>query len=515
MAIQLRLLHYTLFPLLLIAASVNANQRPGSLPLRNDSAAVRLASTDYGNLVHEIPSSVLFPTSVDDIVDLIKLSNHNDDHRRRGVAARGHGHSIRGQAMARGGVVVNMASLNRSCNGARIQVVRDKELGFYVDVGGEQLWIDVLQATLRQGLAPESWTDYLYLTVGGTLSNAGISGQAFLHGPQISNVLEMDVITGKGELMTCSKDKNPDLFFGVLGGLGQFGIITRARIPLAKAPTRVKWAFLVYSNFSDFSRDQEKLIASTMAPAPDFVEGLLVTTENITQQWRSRFSSPSNQSAIADLLKKQGILYAIEVVKYYHSHTPASPPTDKEFERLLKQLSFIPSFIFSRDASYFEFLTRVSNLGNLPAPIPFHPWLNLFIPKSRISDFNAAVLAGMLPTLPHPDPSTVYIFYPLNRNKWDARMSAVTPDEEVFYTLGLLHTSTTSDNAEINDKFNDEVMRICREEGIQVKQYFPHYQSRQEWINHFGPKWPIMKHKKAIFDPKRILSPGQRIFNHI
>jgi hypothetical protein len=36
----------------------------------------------------------------------------------------------------------------------------------------------------------------LYLTVGGTLSNAGISGQTFRFGPQISNVHELDVITG-------------------------------------------------------------------------------------------------------------------------------------------------------------------------------------------------------------------------------------------------------------------------------------------------------------------------------
>jgi len=54
----------------------------------------------------------------------------------------------------------------------------------------------VLHATLERGLSPVSWTDYLYLTVGGTLSNAGISGETFRFGPQISNVFEMDVITG-------------------------------------------------------------------------------------------------------------------------------------------------------------------------------------------------------------------------------------------------------------------------------------------------------------------------------
>lgn len=39
--------------------------------------------------------------------------------------------------------------------------------------------------------------------------------------------------------MTCSETKNSDLFFGALGGLGQFGIITRARIALERAPKRV------------------------------------------------------------------------------------------------------------------------------------------------------------------------------------------------------------------------------------------------------------------------------------
>ena len=65
-----------------------------------------------------------------------------------------------------------------------------------MDAGGEQLWADVLNATLEHGLAPRVWTDYLHITVGGTLSNGGIGGQTFRHGPQISNVHELDVVTG-------------------------------------------------------------------------------------------------------------------------------------------------------------------------------------------------------------------------------------------------------------------------------------------------------------------------------
>ena len=45
--------------------------------------------------------------------------------------------------------------------------------------------------------------------------------------------------SGKGEFITCSKHMNSELYYAVLGGLGQFGIITRARIVLDKAPTRV------------------------------------------------------------------------------------------------------------------------------------------------------------------------------------------------------------------------------------------------------------------------------------
>ncbi|KAK1258199.1 Cytokinin dehydrogenase 9 [Acorus gramineus] len=109
----------------------------------------------------------------------------------------------------------------------------------YIDVSSGELWINVLHESLKHGLAPKSWTDYLYLTVGGTLSNAGVSGQTFRHGPQINNVRNLEIVTGRGELFNCSSEENPDLFYGALGGLGQFGIITRARIDLEKAPKMV------------------------------------------------------------------------------------------------------------------------------------------------------------------------------------------------------------------------------------------------------------------------------------
>jgi cytokinin dehydrogenase len=91
------------------------------------------------------------------------------------------------------GVVLEMSSLKG------IRVSPNGEPGCrqpFVDAAGGELWIDVLQAALKLGFAPRSWTDYLYLSIGGTLSNAGVGGQTFLFGPEISNVLQLDVVTG-------------------------------------------------------------------------------------------------------------------------------------------------------------------------------------------------------------------------------------------------------------------------------------------------------------------------------
>lgn len=165
---------------------------PISAKLRNDSQTIKLASTDYGRIIEEKPYGVFFPVNGSDIAGLIQFMYGSPTPMD--IAARGHGHSVQGQSLVENGIVVNMTSLG-GLDG-RIVVSTTTALGPYADVGGEQLWIDVLHATMAKGLTPLSLTDYLRLTVGGTLSNAGIGGQTFRFGPQISNVLELDVVTG-------------------------------------------------------------------------------------------------------------------------------------------------------------------------------------------------------------------------------------------------------------------------------------------------------------------------------
>lgn len=163
--------------------------------LRDDPEILALASSDYGNMVKQTPAAVLQPNSINDVVRLISYAFNNPIPFP--IAARGQGHSVRGQAMAKDGVVIDMSFLRKNRDTAGITISGRRSTGeIYADVGGEQLWIDVLNATLAYGVTPVSWTDYLYITVGGTLSNGGISGQSFRYGPQVSNVVEMDVVTG-------------------------------------------------------------------------------------------------------------------------------------------------------------------------------------------------------------------------------------------------------------------------------------------------------------------------------
>lgn len=97
-------------------------------------------------------------------------------------------------------------------------------------------------------------------------------------------------------------------------------------------------------------------------------------------------------------------------------------------------------------------------------------------------------------------------------HRWDNRMSTVTPNEDVFYKLGLLHTSEPRASKKY-DELNNEILRLCENAGIKVKQYLPYFNSRKDWIEHFGSKWKTFQKNKTKFDPKMILAPGQRIFH--
>jgi FAD/FMN-containing dehydrogenase len=71
-------------------------------------------------------------------------------------------------------------------------------------------WSDVRRATLAQGKTPPVLTDYLELSVGGTLNVGGIGSTTSAFGVQSDNVTDMEVVTGEGKRVACSASDNAD-----------------------------------------------------------------------------------------------------------------------------------------------------------------------------------------------------------------------------------------------------------------------------------------------------------------
>ncbi|RYR77160.1 hypothetical protein Ahy_A01g001625 [Arachis hypogaea] len=435
-----------------------------------DNVTLTLASTDFGLTIHEKPLAVLEPTSITEISELIKVSNSLSTPIT--IAARGQAHSVHGQAMAREGIVVNMTHLNGYRHGKGVVIFRDEKdpWNSYADVGGEQVWSDVLNAALEYGLTPLSWTDNLFTSVGGTLVNAGVGGQTFKFGPQIANVYELDVITGKGVLVTCSAKRKSKLFYGVLG-------------------------------------DQEYLISlnGRNDNAFDAVEGFLMIN-----QWPNIISFFPTQDLprINSLLAQHNILYVLELAKYYNNST--QDQIDLDVERLVTGLKYVPTFKYEKDVLYQNFLHSSENPGQ---GLPEGPqsWLDIFVPGSRISDINEGVFKNII-FKQNLTANGIILAFPMNRTKWNDKMSVAIPDEQVFYLVSVLQ-EVTYDTLKTFDEQKNQILEFCKDSGIGIKQYLPRNKTHEEWIQHFGSKWQNFKDTKNKFDPKRILAPGQGIFN--
>lgn len=488
-----------------VLSSLKALHLQGYITFENNE----FASRDFGNQIHSHPLAVVHPKSVTDISEILTHVWQMGPASELTVAARGHGHSLQGQAQARGGVIINMESLRQD---QEMQVYYRGVQFPYVDVSAGELWINILHETLKYGLAPKSWTDYLHLTVGGTLSNAGISGQAFRHGPQISNVRQLEVVTGKGEVLICSQEQNADLFHAVLGGLGQFGIITRARISLERAPKMVKWIRVLYSDFSTFARDQERLISASKTF--DYIEGLVIKNKTgLLNNWRTSFD-PQDPVQASHFVSDGRTLYCLELTK--NLYPEKFDTVNQEIEDLLSQLSYIPSTLFMSEVPYIDFLDRVhaselilrsKGLWDLP-----HPWLNLLVPKSKIQHFANEVFGNILSDTNNGP----VLVYPIHKSKVDNRTSFVCPDEDIIYLVAFLSHANPSSNGTDSLQHvltqNKRILDFCEVSHLGVKQYLPHYTTQEQWRTHFGPKWEVFVQRKSVYDPLAMLAPGQNIF---
>jgi FAD/FMN-containing dehydrogenase len=435
--------------------------------LLTDTASLTAAADDFGHLVHRQPTAVLKPASVNDVVKMVQFARRNNIK----VAARGQGHSTQGQAQVEAGVVIDMSTL------AAVHEVNPAD----ALVDGGTRWLDLLQQTIPQGLTPPTLVDFLELTVGGTLSLGGIGSQAFRYGPQVDNVVELQVVTGEGELVSCSASQNSDLFNSVRSGLGQFGLIVGARVRLIQAPPNARLYESFYNNLAAFLSDLETLIDDGRF---DTVQG---------------FAVPDGAG---------GWLYQLETTKYF---TPGHEPNDSS---LLAGLSFTPGTQTSQDMSYFDYLNRlaplVAFLRQIGAWSLPHPWVNLFVPAANAQAFIGETLANL--TVDDVGQGPILI-YPFNRSQFHAQFFRV-PDTRHFFIFSLLRNAIpptperTAQLVAANRTLFDRVTALDGKrypfDSVPV--------TKHDWQKHYQPLWGAFVSAKQHYDPDKILTPGQEIF---
>ena len=100
------------------------------------------------------------------------------------------------------------------------------------DVQGMCTYETLVAATLAHGLCPLVVPQLKTITVGGAVSGLGIESTSFRNGLPHESVLEMDILTGAGEIVTASRDRNPDLFRAFPNSYGTLGYSVRLRIEL-------------------------------------------------------------------------------------------------------------------------------------------------------------------------------------------------------------------------------------------------------------------------------------------
>lgn len=341
---------------------------------RFSTADLEAAADDFGHIVHTRPLAVLRPGSVADVGRLLRRAG------RVPVVARGRGHSTFGQAQT-DGIVLDMSGL------AEIGPVAGDRIT--VQAGAD--WRSVLTACLREGLTPPVLTDYLGLSVGGTLSVGGIGGTSHHHGAQTDHVLSLDVTTPDGRDHTCAP--GDDLCHAVLAGRGRHGVITAATLRLIPAPTTVQRHQLHYASLAALRADQKALSHL------DFVQ--------------------------ADVLPGEtGWQYVLDVTA---DELPATHEDVHETETL-------PYFNFADRLTDGETYLRATGEWFHP-----HPWLTVFLPATTADEFLDRMIGELTPA--DVGPSGLILTYPVPTATLTTRQLHV-PAGDVAVHISVLRTST-------------------------------------------------------------------------
>lgn len=430
-------------------------------------------TTNFGHIFRSTPRILVEPRSAADVAAAITFA------REEGltVATRGAGHSQSHLGLSDDGILLAMASLDRI-----LGIDRDR---LTADVEGGVLWGDLLARLKPLGLAPPVLTNNLNVTVGGTLSVAGIGVASFRYGTQGDQVEELEVVTGSGETVTCSWERNTDLFESVIAGLGQTGVITRARLKLRRVKPMTRTYYLLYDDARRFLDDARAAMDSDRW---DHLES---------------WASPSPQGT-----KPVGGRRQVFARWFFPFHTTVefdegAPPDDKALLSGLRPYETL----YVDDLPTYEFFGRLEPVFDLwkrgGTWEHVHAWTECVMPWETAPD----LLEAILPDLP---PSILVGGHVL---LWPAKGATsrsryfMRPPGENLVGFGILPAVPPRYWEEAKPML-DMVSRLAIAMG--GKRYLSGFVefTAEEWREHFGPMWEPLVAAKGRYDPHAILNPG-------
>ncbi len=214
------------------AALDDFRSRLGGETLTPGDAAYGEVREIWNAMIDSSPALIARCRDADDVVHSVNFARANDLL----ISVRGAGHNIAGNSLVEGGLLIDLSQMtavqvNEEAKTARVQP--GATLG------------DVDAATQAVGLATptgiNSTTGIAGLTLGG-----GFGWLSRSYGMTIDNLLSADVVTAEGELVTASESNNPELFWGIRGGGGNFGIVTSFEYQLHEVGPELLSGFIVH-----------------------------------------------------------------------------------------------------------------------------------------------------------------------------------------------------------------------------------------------------------------------------
>ncbi|TFD78261.1 FAD-binding oxidoreductase [Cryobacterium fucosi] len=149
------------------------------------------------------------------------------------------------------------------------------------DVGGMCTYDDLVAATLPHGLAPLVVPQLKTITLGGAVTGLGIESTSFRNGLPHESVLEMDILTGAGEVVTASPVENEDLYRAFPNSYGTLGYAVRLRIRLEPVEPFVALRHLRFHSLTDLVAAMDRIIATvaTDGVQVDYLDGVVFSAD--------------------------------------------------------------------------------------------------------------------------------------------------------------------------------------------------------------------------------------------